>query len=525
MAYIVPDSQIILLRNCPLDNTYQHTIYFSSKSDQSSYFLGLAKYNFKDCTYQRLVRNKCRVQVNADDIYDCNYLMYRNTAYGNKWFYAFIQSVEYVNDITSEITFEIDVMQTWFFDYKLGMSFVEREHTSTDELFEHIKQENLYTEELRINKYTYQSVGKMNVCALTSKNSDGSAATGRTINGVYTPLNVIAGIPADDPESVNAVLNEFVSAGQEDAIVALYQYPAWMGDASTKEPVIRDETINVNLTDLHGYVPRNKKLFAYPFNYLVVSNNEGQTAELKLENWSSGHIGEFRQVGVFITTPCILMYPRNYRGAINDYDSGLTISNFPICAFAGDVYKAYIAQNKSSIGFSIFSSVISGIGSTLSGGVTGAIVGSAGGPITSAGGALMGAASGGANILSTVGSLYAKAEDIKNIPPQVHGQAQCDSLNVGIQRIGYTWMQMSIRASIAQQIDWYFDMFGYTIKRVKVPNRNVRPHWTYTKTIGCVVTGSVPADDMNKICQIYDNGITFWKKGSEVGDYSLDNRV
>ena len=30
---------------------------------------------------------------------------------------------------------------------------------------------------------------------------------------------------------------------------------------------------------------------------------------------------------------------------------------------------------------------------------------------------------------------------------------------------------------------------------------------------------------MKKICNIYDNGITFWKNGSEVGQYNLDNTV
>ena len=38
-------------------------------------------------------------------------MMFQNSAYGDKWFYAFITSVEYVNDVTSNISFEIDVMQ------------------------------------------------------------------------------------------------------------------------------------------------------------------------------------------------------------------------------------------------------------------------------------------------------------------------------------------------------------------------------------------------------------------------------
>ena len=49
--------------------------------------------------------------------------------------------------------------------------------------------------------------------------------------------------------------------------------------------------------------------------------------------------------------------------------------------------------------------------------------------------------------------------------------------------------------------------------------------WTYTKTRGCVLVGDAPADDVRAICNIYDSGITFWKNGNEVGNYSLDNRA
>ena len=74
------------------------------------------------------------------------------------------------------------------------------------------------------------------------------------------------------------------------------------------------------------------------------------------------------------------------------------------------------------------------------------------------------------------------------------------------------------------QIDDYFNMYGYAIHRCKIPNRNVRPHWTYTKTIGCCIVGSLPSDSAKHICDIYNAGITFWKNGSEVGQYQLDNR-
>ena len=53
---------------------------------------------------------------------------------------------------------------------------------------------------------------------------------------------------------------------------------------------------------------------------------------------------------------------------------------------------------------------------------------------------------------------------------------------------------------------------------------NSRPHWNYVKTIDCSISGSVPSDDEKTICNIFDKGITFWKNGNEIGNYSLNNR-
>ena len=127
--YIEPSSTIRLLNGLPLDTTYEHTIYFSSISNQVSYFTSKTKHVLNNQSYQRVNRGKIRVEVRTDECYDCNYVMFQNTGYGNKWFYAFIVSVEFVNNETTEITFEIDDMQTWYFDYNIDPCFIEREHS------------------------------------------------------------------------------------------------------------------------------------------------------------------------------------------------------------------------------------------------------------------------------------------------------------------------------------------------------------------------------------------------------------
>ena len=103
--YINPQTNIRILSNVPLDTTYDHTIYFDSASAQYNYFISLQKYNLTNYTYQRVKRGVARVGIKADNLYDCNYMMFQNTAYGNKWFYAFITSVEYINKLMySQIT-------------------------------------------------------------------------------------------------------------------------------------------------------------------------------------------------------------------------------------------------------------------------------------------------------------------------------------------------------------------------------------------------------------------------------------
>lgn len=141
---IAPNTDIILLRNVPLDNTYTDTLYFSNATEQFNHFYYTSTYAkkvFANNTYQRINSGVMRLEVSADEIYNYNYMMFRNTNYGSKWFYAFITSVEYHNNAVAEIRYEIDVMQTYFFDYELEQCYVDRETSATDNVGENILDE------------------------------------------------------------------------------------------------------------------------------------------------------------------------------------------------------------------------------------------------------------------------------------------------------------------------------------------------------------------------------------------------
>lgn len=151
--YIAPNTTIVLMKGVPLDNTYSDTIYFANATNQYNYFATLTGNKvFNQQTYQRVNKGTLRLQVLADTIYDYNYLMFRNTSYGSKWFYAFINKVNYINDTTTEIEYELDVIQTWMFEAVLEPSYVEREHSSTDVIGEHLAPEPVKLGEYKCNK-------------------------------------------------------------------------------------------------------------------------------------------------------------------------------------------------------------------------------------------------------------------------------------------------------------------------------------------------------------------------------------
>ena len=149
--YIAPNSDIKILSGVPLDNTYEHTISWeqapSARAAQEAYFLSKVKFSFTKQYYQRVKRGWLKIQCNPDDLYNCNYLMFKNKSFGSKWFYAFILSIEYVNNETAQVNYEVDVMQTWLrgigLDYKMMPCFVERQHTATDKLYENLVPEEI----------------------------------------------------------------------------------------------------------------------------------------------------------------------------------------------------------------------------------------------------------------------------------------------------------------------------------------------------------------------------------------------
>lgn len=122
---ITPQTNVKLLK-CPLSLDNKNQLTFANDTAQYNYFNSLPKLELENFKYIRQ-SSVIRYPAHIDTLIEYNYCMYQNDNYSNKWFYAFIINMRYVNDNMTEISIMTDVWQTWQFDISFEESFIERE--------------------------------------------------------------------------------------------------------------------------------------------------------------------------------------------------------------------------------------------------------------------------------------------------------------------------------------------------------------------------------------------------------------
>lgn len=90
-------------------------------------------------------------------------------------------------------------------------------------------------------------------------------------------------------------------------------------------------------------------------------------------------------------------------------------------------------------------------------------------------------------------------------------------------RNGFSFYKMTIKQEYAKIIDDFFSMFGYKVNEVKIPNVTGRQNWNYVKTIDANILGDIPQEDMQKLKDIFNSGVTFWHNPNTFLDYSQSN--
>ena len=552
---IAPSTTITLCAGVPLAKGSEDTLYFGSASSQASTIGGYAIATFSDCTYQRNTRNVARVGMpmgvsGASSALRANYCIFNNSAFEGKPIYCFVDSVDYVNNNTIDVHFTVDAMQTFMFDYTLGQCFVEREHSETDQIGDnvvaeefdstdtvvHSRDEQFLFTETQYTKYStviyyIENTGyDVDAQGKPKINSDGQlkydlnnySVTGSVVNHVYVAASY-AGI-LTTAQNINDKLIDIMQHG--GTIVGIFEVPHDIVAAGSQGWVNTGQVlINTDFKDGDTtYTPKNAKLFTYPYNYITVTNNAGDEQQYRWERFATPGTASFSIVGGYQPSPECAIIPDQYEGVANNYGRMVFFNSFPTCAWSEDSFLSWRLRNGNSYDTSVRANAYNTVMGTISGGLAGAAVGKMGG-IGPIGGAITGGISGLMSGLQKNAELVAQKMDMAATPDKLAGNSSASVVNEVIGSTGFTIYRMNLAFEQAKTIDDYFTMYGYATKKVKTPNRDVRPHWTYTKTLGCTIYGNIPAEFATEIQARYNNGVRFWKSAVEVGNYSLDNSV
>ena len=600
--YIEPNSIIRIMHNVPLDNTYNHTVLFTNLEAQQAYFSGVnvVKYTLNNQSYQRVVKGKMRIEIKAEDLYDCNYLSFQNTNFGTKWFYAFITSVEYVNNITSEIEFELDEWQTYQFDITVGQCFVEREHVTNDAIgantiaepidcpeaevisrrqvpfnswkvvinftpsFINLMANGVYNFALEVDANIDQAIqiapsnvfleGLLNFIKYMNYIIKSTAHSLFPNNAGDWRENQFTGMIPYVSQTITQLNVNTVIADIQDVIDlmnatggtvnAVYQVPADIDDDFRNTSIFEiepewfapiDRFFYIDNRTPTYYIPKNNKLFTSPYTYMQVINKQGGEMKLAYEKIQDKHFhfqGAWQNGDV-----SVVMYNTKYGTKGTDLDSTrfmcrLPIGNFPVCNYNVNGFFSKLAHSIGGLTRAILSQAAYRPTTTttdVSGSETTTAQHRQGRKVLSS---FKTTKSNEQHATSTTDKpqLQNYVSDLGNISnnfigliQHVNGSTSTSSVDIANDQMGYEIHTMEITAEYAEIIDNFFEHFGYAVKKNKVPNMRTRPHWNYVKTGDTYVTGNCPQDAIDTIIHTMENGITFWKVPSEVGNYSLNN--
>ena len=214
-----------------LDNTTRYN-YFNSKSAPNL--------RFENQSFQRWDSGRCRLECSIEDVSVCNYLMFQNPDYSAKWYYAYIDSFQYVSDSATDIFYTIDIWQSWIFQgCTWGQCYINRMHTPSDNVGEHTLPEPVPAGEMEASHYVKTGLFELSNIAVMStidlsQLPDIVEFPGVLTNGIYSSAAVFSYSTA---ESLNSVLQQLNRAGRLDAILAMYVLPINVLMAATGTPL------------------------------------------------------------------------------------------------------------------------------------------------------------------------------------------------------------------------------------------------------------------------------------------------
>lgn len=545
-------SKIYLCKDINIDNEYNNVLNYTVQqmldlcTDSAHLVASASNYSFI-----RETDNTISVSFTYSQCLESNYMVFQNSDYSNKWFFAWIKDVKYVSDSTTQITFEVDAWSTWFNDVTIKKSFVIREHVNSDNVGEHTLPENFETGEFIMNSaptklMTYSTDvsspdGTYIVFGATNL-PDGTFGTlndHRFVNGVFGGLIYIV---CTDNDNAKQLISDYEGkleylqvafmvprrllvyspggGGQSDIRTTLYSINGhnYLVVKPASDVVYHhknafkmgDASININTT-INGYTPKNKKLFVAPWNYGILTNNTGVDIEMHYEDFIDNN-PQFSIYGAVTPGCSVKCIPLNYKkisdnGTFNSFNFGISGAKYPICSWTGDEFINWLTQN----GVNIAVSSITGLVSLGVGIATGGV------------GLAVGATAGMNSIANTASQIYTRSK----VPESTKGNINAGDINFSMCESVFTFIPMCIKQEYARVIDSYWTRYGYLVNSLKTPNITGRTYWNYIQISSGeeLGVGAVPTKYMDIINNTARKGVTIWHNHANIGNYDLNNTI
>ena len=312
-------------------------------------------------------------------------------------------------------------------------------------------------------------------------------------------------------------------------------------------------TVGVGYPEDNVILTNNRKCKYYPYNYIRVYNDAGNSMDLKWEQWTTTTNVGGRSLGIEgmplppVTVEC---FPIGYMHEAEYFDGGsvighkfstpgshkLTLTNYPVGSWINDSYAMAVGSGQvfdvtaamngdwSGVKSSLQRMIAGGgaknaLGTASQGFDVGSAIAGSGAAGAVGGGVVAAGAVAASQIFSSVAAEY-RSETLG-------GNPNSNSAAYSNRHKYFTWAHMALNKDDMMALDRYFDMYGYAQNGiVRKPNPHGRSKWCYIQTAGLTYVPDVNpcnANELTIINNAFNNGLTMWSNsvgGSLIGNYT-----
>jgi hypothetical protein len=533
-----PTSNLRLL-SVPLGSDYSNTLWFPSVENQTAYFTGKTVKTYENFNYIKK-NNTVVVSDEIDNLYNCNYVMYRNGNFTNRWFYAFITKMEWASNSSTRLYLTTDVIQTWFFNITYYQSYVDRCHSDTDNVGDNIVPENF----TGASQGGYCQIGSQDlepdwVTVFATTDYDGNPLDPYDLTGIVSGAGS-AWTGKYDKSKLASLLSNYVKNGNASAISRIQQWPSHSASISfLKYP-----------SSINGYVPENNKLRSGAFincymtmygqeidfspEYItdstvqakLVSDNTSGTVACIVTNYSSSDIPNINMTAVVPeSTWAYNQYKNDYN--LHSGSNSIYVERAKTDRNLGMITSGLNTAVSALGAASAFANAVNPVSS-----IVGAVTGNGSNTLNE----IARGVSGISSAIQSATPLYYGVKGIDEVTQDLTaisesynapatGGVASSNLYIAAKKTALSYGYKVPPLDIVKRYDKYLTVYGYKQSCYRDINLHARASWTYIKTLGLNASGNFPQEDMNVIKQIFDQGVFFWSYTATFGNFTQPNGI